>query len=140
MTIDEAKAEAKSLRMARRAEGVAISHSEALELIAQAHGARDWNTLHARLVLRNTPPALAVGDRVRGRYLGQAFTGQIIRLSGTVSHREIEIRFDAPVDVVTFATFSNLRSQVRATIDETGRSHRQTSDGAAQLVVERESG
>lgn len=140
MTIDEAKAEAKALRVARRAEGVAISHAEALELVARAHGARDWNTLHARLSLRNTPPALAVGDRVRGRYLGQAFTGQITSLSGPASHREIEIRFDAPVDVVKFESFSNLRSHVRATIDETGRSHRQTSDGAAQLVVERERG
>ena len=140
MTIDEAKAEATALRVARRAEGMAISHAEALELVAHAHGAKDWNTLHARLALRNTPPELAVGDRVRGRYLRQAFTGQIIRLSGPVGRREIEIRFDAPVDAVIFASFSNLRRQVRATVDESGRSHGRTSDGAAQLVVERESG
>ena len=140
MTVDDAKSEAKALRAARRAEGVAISHAEALELVAHAHGAKDWNTLHARLALRNTPPPLTLGDRVRGRYLGQAFTGRIIGLSGPVSRREIEIRFDAPVDVVTFASFSNLRRQVKATIDETGRSHGQTSDGVAQLVVEREVG
>jgi Glyoxalase superfamily protein len=140
MTIDEAKAEAKALRVVRRAEGVAISHAEALELVARSQGARDWNTLHARLALRNAPPALAVGDRVRGRYLGQAFAGKIMRLSGPIGHREIEIHFDAPVDAVKFPSFSNLRSHVRATIDESGRSHGRTSDGAAQLVVEREMG
>lgn len=85
---------AKALRAARRAEGVAISHAEALELVAHAHGAKDWNTLHARLALRNTPPPLTLGYLAcGGRYLGQAFTGRIIGLSGPVSRREIEIRF-----------------------------------------------
>lgn len=139
ITLDQAKAQAKALRAALATQGTAISHAQALELVAQQNGARDWDTLHARLALRNAPPELALGDRVKGRYLGQSFTGQIIGLSGPPSHRQIEIRFDTPVDTVRFASFSNLRRQIRATIDETGRAHRQTSDGAPQLIVERES-
>lgn len=136
MTPEDAKAQAKALRAALQTQGNAISHAQALELIAHQHGARDWNTLHARLTARNAPPELALGDRVRGRYLGQPFAGKVIGLSGPASHRQIEIRFDQPVDVVEFASFSNLRQQIRALIDETGRSHRRTSNGAPQLVVE----
>lgn len=136
MTVDDAKTQAKALRMALQAQGTAISHAQALELIAKQHGARDWNTLHARLVLRNASQKLALGDWVRGRYLGQPFSGRIISLSGSASHRHISIRFDRPVDVVRFESFSNLRRQIKATIDEYGRSHRHTSDGEPQLIVE----
>lgn len=140
MTIDEAKAQATALRAALQAQGNAISHSQALELVARQHGARDWNTLHARLAQRNAPPELGMGDRVSGRYLGQAFTGRVIGLSGPLTHRHIEIRFDHPVDVVRFESFSNLRTRVRSVIDENGRSHRRTSDGEPQLIVGKESG
>lgn len=140
MIIDEAKAQAKALRAALQAQGNAISHAQALELVARQHGAKDWNTLHARMEQHNAPPELGIGDRVRGRYLGQAFVGRIIGLSGPSTHRQIEIRFDHPVDVVRFESFSNLRNQVRSVIDESGRSHRQTSDGVPQLIVGKESG
>ncbi|RGP35532.1 glyoxalase superfamily protein [Pseudotabrizicola alkalilacus] len=140
MTIDEAKAQAKALRAGLLTQGTPISHAQALELVAKQQGAKDWNTLHARLALRNTPPELALGDRVRGRYLGQPFAGKVVGLSGPAGHRQVEIRFDAPVDVVKFESFSNLRHQVRATIDENGRSHRHTSDGVPQLIVQREGG
>lgn len=138
--LTEVKAQAKALRSALEASGTVISHAQALELVARQHGAKDWNTLHARLSQRNAPPELAYGDRVRGRFLGQAFAGVVIGISGPATHREIEIRFDRPVDVVQFDSFSNLRSRVRAVIDETGQSHRRTSDGVPQMVVEREDG
>lgn len=140
MTIDEAKAQAKALRAALQAQGNTICHAQALELVARQHGAKDWNTLHARLALLNALPELGVGDRVRGRYLGQAFVGQVVGLSGPSSHRQIEIRFDRPVDVVAFESFSNLRNQIRSVIDESGRSHRHTSDGMPHLTVRREGG
>lgn len=54
-TLDTVKAEAKALRQALRAEGKVVSHAQSLELIARQHGARDWNTLHARLRQRSTP-------------------------------------------------------------------------------------
>lgn len=139
MTIDEAKAMAKALRAALGSRGTAISHAQALELVAQQNGARDWNTLHARLALGNSPAPLALGDRVRGQYLGQAFTGEIIGLSGPADHCRIEVRFDQPVDVVPFDSFSNLRRQVSATINAEGRSHRRTSDGNPQLIIKRDS-
>lgn len=140
MTIDEAKAQAKALRAALTVQGYTITHAQALELVAQQHGAKDWNTLHARLSQPTAPPELALGDRVRGQYLGQPFNGKIIGLSGPASHRQIEIRFDQPVDVVRFESFSNLRQQIRATVNESGRSHRRTSDGVPQLIVLREEG
>jgi hypothetical protein len=140
MTLDDAKAQAKALRSALQAQGTAISHSISLELIARQNGVKDWNTLHARLALSNAPPVLALGDRVRGRYLGQPFLGRVIGLSGPTNHRQIEVRFEQPVDVVRFESFSNLRKQIRATIDEHGRSYRHTSDGEPQLIIEKEKG
>lgn len=138
MTVDDAKVQAKALRSALCAQGTAISHAQALELIAVQHGARDWNTLRARLALRVVSAGLTLDNRVRGFFLGQPFNGRITALSGAASHRQISIRFDAPVDVVRFEGFSNLRQQITATVDERGRSHRHTSDGQPHLIVERE--
>lgn len=39
---------AKRLRAELATRGISLSHSEALELVAHQHGARDWNTLVAR--------------------------------------------------------------------------------------------
>ena len=41
------KAMARRLREELADRGVEVSHSEALELVAHQHGARDWNTLAA---------------------------------------------------------------------------------------------
>ncbi|MEY8843022.1 glyoxalase superfamily protein, partial [Cribrihabitans sp. XS_ASV171] len=68
------KEQARRLREGLRAAGQPVTQSQALELLARQHGARDWNTLRARagnrLILR-------VGDRVSGRYLGQPFTAEL---------------------------------------------------------------
>ena len=45
----DAKAMARTLRTALGAKGLKISNSDSLELIAQAFGLRDWNTLSAML-------------------------------------------------------------------------------------------
>lgn len=139
-TLADVKSQAKALRAALQAGGTPVSHAQALELVACQHGAKDWNTLHARLSLGNARPQLSYGDRVWGQFLGQPFTGAILGISGPSTHREIEIRFDSPVDVVRFESFSNLRTRVRAVINEMGQSHRRTSDGAPQLIVELENG
>ena len=68
MIIDEAKAQAKAPHAALQAQGNVISHSPALELLARQLGAKDWNSLHARLALVSAPPELALGDRVHWRY------------------------------------------------------------------------
>lgn len=48
-TIAEAKAQAKKLKTALAAQDVVLGHAQALEVIAHQSGARDWNTLSARL-------------------------------------------------------------------------------------------
>lgn len=136
LTLIEAKAQAKALRLALQTQGTAISHSQALEAIARQHGARDWNTLHARLARQDPVPALGLNAPVRGRYLGQPFSGRVVALSAAGDLFRIEIKLDAPVDTVRFAGFSNLRSLVRATVDAKGRSPQKTSDGVPHLVLE----
>ena len=131
-SIPEAKRAAKALRAALAEAGTPVSHSQALELIAQQNGARDWNTLHARLA--QLPP-FALHDRVQGRYLGQHFTGQIIGLAQVGQEYDIMLRLDAPVDTVRFSSFSNMRRQVRSLIGRDGRSRQRTSDGEPHLVM-----
>lgn len=132
--VAELKAQAKRLRERLRGSGVALSHSEALELIAQQHGVRDWNTLHA---MAGNRMLLRVGDRVHGVYLGQPFKAVIRGLSilGDGSRWRITLQFDEPVDVVSFESFSSWRQRVTGVIGWDGRSYDRTSDGAAQLVV-----
>lgn len=137
LSLEEVKTQARALRQALHLQGTSVSHSQALELIARQHGARDWNTLHARLTRHNAPPELALGDRVQGFYLGQPYTGEIVALSGAVGHRNVEIKLDRPIDTVQFQSFSNWRHRIRGTLDVDGRSHPRTSDGAPHLVVEK---
>lgn len=137
LSLDTIKAQAKALRQALQAAGTVIGHAQALELIAKQHGARDWNTLHARLTRQNVPPDLALGDQVDGFYLGQAYTGEIVTLSGPAGHRQVEIRLDQPIDTVRFESFSNWRHRIRGTLDMDGRSHRRTSDGTPHLTVKK---
>ncbi len=132
--VAELKEQAKRLRKRLQDTGVKLSHGEALELLAHQHGARDWNTLHA---MAGNRMQLRVGDRVEGRYLGQPFTAEIrgLTLLGDGSHRRVTLKFDAPVDVVRFDSFSSLRQRVTGEIGWDGRSTRHTSDGEPQLIV-----
>ncbi|GHF59022.1 glyoxalase superfamily protein [Seohaeicola zhoushanensis] len=135
-SLDEAKTQARALRVALSARGTTISHSEALEAIAVQHGAKDWNTLQARIRKAATRPELTLGAAVSGRYLGQPFTGRLVALSGPPEMRQVTIRLDKPVDTVRFESFSNLRHQIRGAIDATGQSVRRTSDGVPHLIVD----
>lgn len=135
-SLETVKAQARALRQALQARGMPVSHAQSLELIARQHGARDWNTLSARLVARNAQAELALGSKVEGHYLGQAYTGRIVSISGPSGHRSVEIALDQPVDTVRFESFSNWRSRIRGTLDKDGRSTRKTSDGTPHLTVE----
>ena len=53
----DAKAMARTLRSALAAKGLKISNSDSLELIAQAFGLRDWNTLSAMIGPEPAEPA-----------------------------------------------------------------------------------
>ncbi|MES0862252.1 glyoxalase superfamily protein [Ruegeria sp. SCPT10] len=133
--VTELKSQAKRLREALKTTGVFVSHSAALELLARQHGVRDWNTLTA---IAGSRMHLSVGDRVKGRYLGQPFTAQIRGLTvlGDGAQRRLTLQFDAPVDVVRFDSFSAIRQRVTGVIGWDGRSTRCTSDGEPQLVVQ----
>jgi hypothetical protein len=138
-TIEELKSQAKRLRQAMDARGAPVAHSAALELIAQQHGVRDWNTLAALASKPNSEPvaAISVGARVRGHYLNQPFTGKVLALAelpGGGLHK-ITIHFDEPVDVVTFDSFSAFRQRINAQIDGNGISPRKTSNGIPHLVL-----
>lgn len=132
---DALKQQAKRLRQQLKNSGVAVGHSKSLELVAQQYGARDWNTLQA---LAGNRLHLRVGDHVRGRYLGQSFTGEVRGLSvmGDGAQRQITLHFDQPVDVVRFESFSALRQRVTGMIGWDGCSARKTSDGVPQLIID----
>lgn len=130
----EAKAQARALRRALAGQGRTVSHAQALELVARQEGARDWNTLHARLA-GAAPPPWSLGQRVSGRYLGQRFTGQLTAMARRGRGHAVTIRLDHPIDTVRFESFSNLRRVLHGVIDGQGLSPRRTSDGAPQLVL-----
>ncbi len=136
-SLDALKQQAKRLRAGLDEDGDFITHSESLELVAKQHGYRDWNTLHA--AIGNRPPIkrFQLGSRVKGRYLGQDFSGEIIAVrSMPPDHLRIVLQFDEPVDVVTFDSFSAYRSRVSVTINAEGVTAEKTSNGAPQLVME----
>lgn len=135
--IAELKTQAKRLRDRLHSTGVKISHSEALEMIAHQNGARDWNTLRARA--GNRSPIPKVGQRVTGCYLGQRFSGEVRGMTriGPGDQYRITLHFDDPVDVVMFDSFSSFRQRVSTLINSDGVSPRKTSDGVAQLIIDR---
>ncbi|PII39509.1 hypothetical protein T190_03675 [Sinorhizobium meliloti CCBAU 01290] len=80
-----------------------------------------------------------LGARVKGRYLGQAFEAEILSaqaISAKPRRYRLTFKFDEPVDVVTFESFSAFRQRVTATIDESGRTVERTSDGRPHLELE----
>lgn len=133
-SLDALKTQAKQLKQALAAKGQDLAHGQCLDLIARQHGLRDWNTLHAKL--GNTPPALALGQHVTGRYLGQPFKGEVISLAALGdSHTRVTLRFEKPVDVVPFDSFSNFRQQVSVVLTADRRTVEQTSDGTPHMVI-----
>lgn len=137
-SIEDLKVQAKRLRARLEADGQPVGHSRSLELVAHQYGFKNWNTLHA--AVGNRPPVCPVvlGQQVRGSYLGQAFTGEVIgvqTLSAPGRYR-ITLLFDDPVDVVTFESFSAFRRRVTCTIDSQGTTAEKTSNGQSHLSLD----
>lgn len=137
-SMETLKDQARRLRAALGADGEAITHSKSLELLAHQYGYRNWNTLHA--TLGNAPPSCPapLGARMRGDYLGQAFSGDVIAVQ-TLSSPDrfrVTLHFDEPVDVVTFDGFSNFRQRVSCIIDGSGKTIQKTSDGRPHMRLE----
>ncbi|RKF23285.1 hypothetical protein D6851_02065 [Altericroceibacterium spongiae] len=142
-TIAEAKYRAKNLREAMAVKGRALSHSQALELVAREQGARDWNTLRARLAqapeLSDAPDiaSLRPGDRVEGRYMDQPFRGKMVDITSEGDDFRVSVHLDHPVDTVSFASFSNLRRRIRGTIGKNGLSSERNSKGIPHIIIEK---
>lgn len=136
MSLVELKSQARSLRQALTTSGHEVSHSESLELLARQLGHRDWNTLHARIG-NASPSPYQLGQKVKGTYLGQIFSGEIIGLREMAdgARYRVTLRFDKPVDVIRFESMTNLRSQVTAIVDRNGVTAEKTSDGHPHLVL-----
>ncbi len=137
-SIEHLKAQAKRLRARLEADGQPVGHSRSLELVAHQYGFKDWNTLHAAVGNRPPPCPVMMGQLVRGSYLGQAFTGEVIGVQAlTASDRyRITLLFDDPVDVVTFESFSAFRRRVTCTIDSRGVTAEKTSNGRPHLRLD----
>ena len=136
-SIDALKAQAKRLRASLKETGKDISHAEALELVARQHGHRDWNTAHA--AAGNRPPvAWHVGQVLTGTYLGQRFIGEVLAVQkmGEAGLHRVTLHFDAPVDVVTFDSFSAFRQRVTVTLSADGTTAAKTSNGEPHMRVD----
>ena len=135
------KSQARRLRDSLTAQGTALTHSAALELLASQFGFRDWNTLRAAADTPrpNRPTApVGLGDVVTGRYLDQPFKGKVLAIREMADGQfyRVTLQFDEPVDVVTFESFSAPRRRVSATISASGRSPQHTSDGKPQIQLD----
>lgn len=133
------KSEAKALRDARSKAGEPLSHGAALEIVAKAHGYRDWNTARAALPDRVNVP-FQVGTRVKGLYLEQPFTGMLIgvQLLGDMQHYTVTVAFNTPVNVTPNFMFAAHRHRVTATVDIRGASSALRGNGYPQMVLWRE--
>lgn len=134
-TISQMKAEAKTLRD-EAPEGARLSHCASLEAIAKRYGFANWNTARAQARPEVSVRALRVGTRVAGRYLTRRFIGELRGIE-TVGHDlfRVTVRFDKPVDVVRFDSFSAFRSQVNAVLRDDGTSVSRLSTGDCHLVL-----
>ncbi len=138
--VEALKAQARRLRTDLSGDGHAITHGRSLEIVAHQHGYRDWNTLHATAAAKAEREVgdLRIGTTLSGRYLCQAFTGKLIALKSLAggSRFGVTIRFDTPVDVVAFESFSAFRRQVSVTVDAKGRTAEKTSNGLNHLTLD----
>ena len=136
-SIQNLKDQAKRLRASLAGSGEPISHSQSLELVARQHGYRDWNTAHAAAGNR-LPASFHVGQVLTGTYLGQKFLGEVIAVQrlGEGNRWRLTFRFDEPVDVVTFDSFSSYRHRVTATVGSDGVTAERTSNGEPHMRIE----
>jgi hypothetical protein len=130
------KDQAKRLRAALAEDGIAVSHSRALELVASQHGARDWNTL-AAVPARPSAIPFSVGDHVEGSFNGMPARGRIFGLEQTIKPDlwRVTIAFDPPVDVVTSKLFSSERRRITMVIGPDGRSRRLTGTETGVMAL-----
>ena len=137
-SVQTLKSEARALRETRAASGTPLSHGQALEQVARAHGYRDWNTARAAVPEQQAAP-FQVGGRVRGLYLEQPFTGVLlgVQMLGDGGHFKLTVNFDTPVNVTPDFMFAALRQRVVTTVDSHGVSPALRGNGRPQMVISR---
>jgi hypothetical protein len=137
--IETMKTQARRLRAGLAEGGNALSHAQALELVARQHGHRDWNTAHAAAAGEPPAPPVVLQQKVAGRYLGQPFRGTVIAMQamGSSGRWKVVLDLDEPIDVVTFDSFLAFRRRITGTIGRDGRTVEKTSNGEPHLVIAR---
>ena len=73
-THKDAKAMARTLRVALADRNVSLSHSECLEIVARQFNSADWNTLSAKLLAEERRLARSQGSETASPAAGQART------------------------------------------------------------------
>ena len=146
------KTHAKRLREALAADGIAVPHGKALELVARMNSARDWNTLAAAAAVQvldalaaqaePTNPGtsgapFSVGQRVEGTFNGTPAQGRVIGMAETIKPElwRVTVAFDPPVDVVTSKLFSSERRRIEMVIGADGRSRRLTGTETGVMAL-----
>lgn len=142
------KTHARRLRDALAADGIAISHGKALDIVARQNGSRDWNTLSATLaalpaadVSGDPMPGAPFGlsDSVRGHFNGRPAEGRVIGLEETIKPGlwRATIAFDPPVDASTSPNFRAERRRVTMVVGADGRSRRLTGTETGVMALAR---
>lgn len=141
------KLHARRLRDALAAEGIAVSHGKALDIVARQNGVRDWNTLAAAPRSANDTPAdnqkqaypFTVGDRVEGTFNGRPAQGRVIGLAETIKPDlwRVTVRFDPPVDASISPNFTAERRRVEMVVGVDGRSRRLTGTETGVMDLRR---
>lgn len=139
------KTQARRLRDALAAEGIAISHARALELVARQNGARDWNTLAAiagparPIAPEAKHPAapFSVGEPVAGTFNGRPARGRVIGLEETLRPGlwRATVAFDPPVDASTLPLLRAERRRVTMVVGADGRSRRLTGTETGVMAL-----
>ena len=134
------KSQARHLRDGLGADGIALTHGKALELVAKMHGHRDWNTLSA---VSHTPkpetPVFHLSQSVDALVHGKPGKGRIIGLEETINPDvlRLTVQFSPAVDMSTSEHFSARRTRVTMEFGRDGRSKRLNGadTGVVQLKV-----
>ncbi len=130
------KNHARRLRDALVADGISVSHTKALELVARQNGSRDWNTLAARPSTEAGAP-FAVGQKVSGTFNGTPAQGRVIGLEETIKPDlwRVTVAFNPPVNASTSAHFVAERRRVQMVIGTDGRSRRLTGTETGVMAL-----
>jgi Glyoxalase superfamily protein len=131
------KNHARRLRDALAADGIVVSHTRALELVAKQNGARDWNTLAARPSAETGAP-FAVGQKVSGTFNGTPAQGRVIGLEETIKPDlwRVTVAFNPPVNASTSAHFAAERRRVQMVVGADGRSRRLTGTETGVMALQ----